>query len=160
MEIRRALTGDFDQIWPLLHEVFSRGDTYTFSPDTDKKTAFSIWMETPAATYVASLENQIVGTYFIKPNQPGLGSHVCNVGYIVSSAVRGKGIGKKLCEHSFEVARNQGFTAMQYNFVVCTNTNAIQLWQKMGFEIVGRLPKAFLHQEKGMVDALVMHRFL
>jgi RimJ/RimL family protein N-acetyltransferase len=35
---------------------------------------------------------------------------------------------------------------MQFNFVVSTNTAAVALWQKLGFAIVGTLPKAFRHQ--------------
>ncbi|MDT8899811.1 N-acetyltransferase family protein [Anaeroselena agilis] len=158
--IRRAEDSDFGDIWPILKEVFSRGDTYSFSPDTSEREAFRIWMETPLATYVAVEDGRVMGTYFLKPNQPGLGAHVCNAGYAVGSAVRGRGIGRAMCEHSLSEARALGFKAMQFNFVVSTNKAAVELWQKCGFAIAGRLPKAFAHKDQGLVDALVMYRWL
>ena len=112
------------------------------------------------ATYVACRGEQVVGTYLLKANQPGLGSHVANAGYMVDSREAGRGVGRALCEHSLEEARRAGFLAMQFNFVVSTNTRAVALWQAMGFRIAGTLPRAFRHQTLGLVDAYVMHRFL
>ena len=112
------------------------------------------------ATYVAVEGGEILGTYYIKPNQPGLGAHVCNAGYMVSAKARGKGIGRSMCAHSLKEAVNLGFKAMQYNLVAATNVFAIQLWKDMGFEIIGTLPKAFHHQAKGLVDAHIMYRLL
>lgn len=107
-------------------------------------------------------DGTILGTYVLKPNQPGLGSHVCNCGYVVAPAGRGRGIGAALCEHSQGAARALGFRSMQFNFVVSTNTGAVHLWQKMGFQIVGTLPGAFRHKDKvqGEVDAYVMFKRL
>ena len=96
----------------------------------------------------------------LHPNQMGLGDHVANAGYLVAPAHRGHGIAGAMCEHSLATARAAGFRAMQFNFVVSTNETAVRLWQKHGFEIVGRLPKAFRHATLGEVDALVMYRFL
>ena len=158
--IRKAEEADFEQIWTILQEVFQKGDTYAFSPDITREEVFHIWMEIPLNTYVATENELIVGTYYLKPNQPSLGSHVCNVGYAVSSFVRGKGIGRLMCEHSLNEAKAHGFKAMQYNCVVSTNHIAIELWKKCGFEIVGTLPKAFNHKEKGLVDAFVMYQWL
>lgn len=160
MAIRRAEASDFGEIWPILKEVFSRGDTYSFSPETSEQEGFRIWMELPLATYVAVENGRIAGTYFLKPNQPGLGSHVCNAGYAVSSAARGRGIGRAMCLHSLNEARELGFKAMQFNFVVATNKVAVELWQECGFTIAGRLPKAFAHKEQGLVDAYVMYQWL
>lgn len=160
LAIRRATAEDFGGIWPILSEVFGRGDTYSFAPDTSEQEGFRLWLEAPLATYVAVEDGQIVGTYFMKPNQPGLGAHVANAGYAVSSAARGKGIGRALCEHSLGEARALGFKALQFNFVVSTNTVAVELWQKCGFTIAGRLPKAFAHKEKGLVDVYVMYQWL
>lgn len=159
MYLRIAESLDFDQIWPILHETFLKGDTYTFSPDTTKEEAFHLWMKIPLVTYVAIENEQIVGTYFLKPNQPSLGAHVCNAGYVTSFKERGKGLGRLMCEHSLEVARTYGFKAMQYNFVVSTNKVAIELWKKCGFAIVGTLPNAFNHREKGLADAFVMYQW-
>ncbi len=160
MAIRRAEAADFGEIWLILQEVFARGDTYSFSPDTSEQEGFRIWMEMPLATYVAVEGGLVVGTYFLKPNQPGLGAHVGNAGYAVSSAARGRGIGRAMCEHSIGEARALGFKALQFNFVVSTNTVAVELWRKCGFTVAGRLPKAFAHKEQGFVDVFVMYQWL
>ena len=160
IEIRKATDEDWDHIWQIVHEVLSKGETYAYDPNTNKEQGYAIWMESPVATWVAVEHGEILGTYYIKPNQPGLGSHVCNAGYMVSAAARGKGIGRSMCAHSLKEAIRLGFKAMQYNLVAATNIFAIQLWQEMGFDIIGTLPKAFNHKAKGMVDAHIMYRQL
>jgi len=157
--IKQATNRDFDEIWSILHETFLTGDTYAFSPDMSKDEGRRLWMETPLATYVVIKEDRIVGTYFIKQNQPGLGSHICNAGYVVRKDARGEGIGKILCEHSLKEAKSFGFKGMQYNFVVSTNKPAIDLWEKCGFSIAGTLHNAYNHKEKGFVDAYVMYQW-
>jgi L-amino acid N-acyltransferase YncA len=158
--IRRAEDSDFDNIWEIFHAVVAKGDTYAYDPATTKEQARAIWMASDLSTYAAFLDGELVGTYILKANQPGLGSHVANAGYMVHPDHAGRGIGRALCEHSLDEARRTGFLAMQFNAVVSTNEPAIALWRKMGFAIVGTVPKAFRHRELGLVDLLVMHRFL
>lgn len=160
VEIRRASESDFEAVWSIFREVVARGDTYAFDPDTTREQARSIWMSGGVATYVACADGEVVGTYVLKPNQPGLGSHVANAAYMVRAAARGRGVGRVMCEHSLDEARRAGFLAMQFNMVVSTNEAAVGLWKRMGFSIVGTLPKAFRHPTRGLVDAYVMHRFL
>ena len=159
LTIREAKKSDCDDIWTIFHEVVSKGDTYSFSTETDRKKALEIWIEKPAATYVAELDGKVVGTYFIKPNQPGLGAHVCNCGYMVAESARGRGVATAMCLHSQAEAQRMGFLGMQFNFVVSTNAGAVRLWQKLGFNIVGTLPKAFNHKRFGLVDAHVMFKW-
>jgi ribosomal protein S18 acetylase RimI-like enzyme len=159
--IRPISKSDWPTVWPILQTTFSTGDTYSFSPQSSEAEIHKAWIELPAATFVATNEaGDIVGTYFIKPNQPGLGAHVCNCGYVVSKAAQGQGIAAQMCEHSQNLAVEMGFRAMQFNFVVSTNTGAVRLWQKLGFEIVGTLPEVFQHQKLGFVDAFVMFKRL
>ena len=159
--IRPYQETDWPSVWPILHTMFLAGDTYSFAPDSTEAEIHKFWIELPAATLVAcSPEGRILGTYFIKPNQPGLGSHVCNCGYVVAPEAQGQGIASAMCEHSQAEAVAMGFRAMQFNFVVSTNERAVRLWQKLGFAIVGRLPGAFRHQQLGFVDALVMFKQL
>jgi L-amino acid N-acyltransferase YncA len=160
IEIRRAQDSDFQGIWAIFHEVVEGGDTYLYDPGTTREQAYAIWMSKDVSTYVAILDGSVVGTYILRPNHVGLGSHVANAGYMVKSEANSKGIGRALCEHSMEEARRQGFLAMQFNMVVSTNARAVALWQKMGFAIVGTLPKAFRHTRMGLVDAYVMYRSL
>jgi L-amino acid N-acyltransferase YncA len=160
LNIREAVREDFERIWPIFHEIVETGETYTYPRDTMKEEAFKIWMDTPGKTYILEENGKILGTYYIKTNQAGGGDHVCNCGYMVSSAARGRGIAAAMCLHSQEIARGLGYKAMQFNFVVSTNEIAVKLWNKLGFATVGRLPKAFNHPTKGFVDALVMYKWL
>jgi ribosomal protein S18 acetylase RimI-like enzyme len=160
-QIRPFTDSDWPSLWPILQTTFATGDTYTFSPHSTEAEIHKAWIELPTATFVATNEaGDILGTYFIKPNQPGLGAHVSNCGYVVSKAAQGQGIAAQMCEHSQKLAVEMGFRAMQFNFVVATNTGAVRLWQKLGFEIVGTLPEVFQHQKLGFVDAFVMFKRL
>ena len=160
MNVREATEKDFDAIWSIFSEIVSAGETYAYPIETTKNEALNIWMKLPRKTYVAEEDNQILGTYYIKTNQAGPGSHVCNCGYMVSSKARGKGLATAMCEHSQQVATEQGYKAMQFNFVASSNEGAIRLWSKLGFETVGRLPRAFNHPTQGYIDALVMYKWL
>jgi RimJ/RimL family protein N-acetyltransferase len=152
---------DWTATWQVIRPVFRAGETYPFSPDTTEREARQAWVEMPSVTFVAVDENnEVLGTYYIKPNQPALGAHVCNCGYIVAEEARGKGIASEMCKHSQREAISRGFRAMQYNLVVSTNDVAVRLWKRQGFEIVGTLPKAFQHPQFGFVDAFVMYKQL
>ncbi len=158
--IREATDADFEAIWPIFHAVVKTGDTYAYPPTTSKEEARSIWLQKPLKTYVAEEEGILLGTYYIKENQSGPGNHVCNCGYMVSEKARGKGIATQMCEHSQKIALELGFKAMQYNSVVASNVGAVRLWQSLGYDIIGTLPKAYNHQTLGYVDAHVMYKWL
>lgn len=160
MLIREATKSDFVYIWPIFREIASAGDTYAYLRDVTKEEGEKLWMDKPRKTFVAEGGEGILGTYYIKTNHAGPGSHVCNCGYMVPPISRGKGVATAMCEHSQQVAREFGYEAMQFNFVASTNEGAVRLWQTLGFEIVGRLPKAFKHPLKGNVDAFVMYKWL
>ncbi len=161
VNIRRFRSEDWSGLWPILHATFSAGDTYAFAPDSSEAEIHQAWIEIPRATYVAtSSDGSIVGTYMLKPNQPGLGSHVCNCGYVVAPRARGKGIATSMCEHSQAEAAALGFRAMQFNLVVSTNEGAVRLWQNLGFRIIGTIPEGFNHSVRGYVDAHVMFKHL
>lgn len=160
INIRRATPEDFDQIWPMLHHVFAAGETYAVDPNITKSDAFDYWMGQAKATYVAEGPAGIVGTYYIKTNQPGGGAHVCNCGYIVDHAARGQGLAAQMCEHSQKEAQGLGYRAMQFNFVLASNAGAVRLWHRLGFATVGTLPEAFAHPKHGYVDAFVMFKQL
>lgn len=160
MEIREASIQDFDLIWPIFHEVAKAGETYAFRTDTTKEEALNIWVKTPLKTFLFEHNGEVLGTYYLKTNQAGPGQHVCNCGYMVAETARGKGLATAMCEHSQKVAKELGYKAMQFNFVASTNEGAVRLWQKLGYDIVGRLPNAFNHPTESYVDALVMYKWL
>lgn len=160
----KAETDWLTGIWPIFQEVVRAGDTLAYPPDTDEQSAREYWLlPAPARVFVAvdDTTGEIVGSSFVKPNQPGLGGHMANAAFMVAPGAAGHGVGRALAEHALEWARQVNFSAMQFNFVVSTNTRAIALWTNLGFSIVGTIPRAFQHQGLGRkVDALVMHRFL
>ena len=160
LTVREIGPGEFDLVWPIFHSVISTGDTYAYPPDLRIDEARTSWTSPPARAFIAELDGAVVGTYTLRPNQPGLGNHVANAGYMVAQAARGQGIARTLCEHSLEIARQAGFSAMQFNFVVSSNESAVRLWQRCGFRIVGQVPAAFRHPERGLTDVFIMHRFL
>ncbi|MCV6636132.1 GNAT family N-acetyltransferase [Candidatus Albibeggiatoa sp. nov. NOAA] len=161
MNIRLFASQDWPAVWHIIQPVFRAGETYAFSPDITEQEAYKVWIEIPKTTFVAVDENDtILGTYYIKPNQPALGSHVCNCGYIVAEQARGQGVASTMCQHSQTEAVAQGFKAMQFNLVVSTNEKAVAAWKKQGFDIVGTLPKAFKHMKLGFVDAFIMYKQL
>jgi len=160
LEIREIDGGEFALVWPIFHAVVAAGDTYAYDPAMTFEEARDLWTRPPARCFAARRDEVVVGAYCLRPNQPGLGDHVANAGYMVAEDARGQGIASAMCAHSLEVARAAGFRAMQFNFVATTNEGAIRLWQRHGFAIVGRVPAAFRHRRRGPTDVLVMHRLL
>jgi ribosomal protein S18 acetylase RimI-like enzyme len=158
--IRAASEGDFPGIWTIFQHVIAAGDTYAYAANTTRREARRLWTEAPAEAFVAEDDGRIAGTYTLKPVQPGLGNHIANCGYMTHPEMRGRGIADALCAHSLKTARDRGYKAMQFNFVVASNESAIRLWQKHGFGILGRIPSAFRHRELGLTDVLIMHRAL
>ncbi|WP_309089419.1 N-acetyltransferase [Phenylobacterium sp.] len=160
MPIRTAEPKDHDAVWAILEPVIRAGETYTLDPGLSREAALAYWFSPGHRVFVAEEDGQVLGTYYMRANQAGGGSHVANCGYMTAGAAQGRGLARAMCEHSLQAAREAGFRAMQFNFVVSTNERAVRLWKSLGFEEVGRLPEAFRHPQLGYVDALVMFRRL
>jgi len=160
LAIRKANKADEPQIWEIIKSVIASGDTYVFSPNSSREKMLAFWCGADKKTYVALWEDKIVGTFFLKDNQPDLGSHIANAGYMVAPEGQGKRIGKTMAEFSIEEARKLGYQAMQFNFVVKSNEAAVKLWLNLGFAIIGEIPEAFNHTENGLTNAYIMYRKL
>ncbi|MBO9712394.1 GNAT family N-acetyltransferase [Sphingomonas sp.] len=160
MEIRPATPADARGIWTVLEPIIREGETYALDSAMGEAEALAYWGGPGRSVFVAAEAGRILGTAYVRANQPGPGSHVANAGYAVHPEARGRGLARSLCAHSLEAARAMGFRAMQFNFVVSSNAPAVHLWQAMGFDLVGTLPGAFRHPRLGFVDALVMFRAL
>jgi ribosomal protein S18 acetylase RimI-like enzyme len=158
MSIRAATDSDREVVWKILEPMIRAGETYPLPRDMSREQALDYWFSSEKETFVWEENGQVLGTYFLKANQQGAGAHVANCGYVTSEAVQGRGIARAMCVHSLERAKQRGFRAMQFNFVVSSNTRAVKLWSSLGFETVGRLPHVFEHPKLGFVDALVMFR--
>ena len=161
ISIRPLVEDDWPAVWNIMQPVIRSGESYPYAMDMNSDGGRHMWIELTDAAYVAQDDSgQILGTYYIKPNQPTLGAHVANCGYLVAEAARGQGVATKLCIHSEKEAVRLGYRAMQFNLVVASNTASVKLWTKMGYEKVGVLTGAFLHARLGYVDAIVMYKVL
>lgn len=158
--IKKASDENFDEIWRIFQDVIEAGDSYANDGDTTKEDAYKKWFAKNATTFVAEIDDKIVGAYLIRPNHVGRAAHIANCSFIVDKNSRGNGVGKKIGAHAIEFARNAGYKGIQYNFVVSTNEVAVALWQSLGFKIIGTIPRAFDHKNLGLVDAYIMFRVL
>lgn len=160
MTIRQALESDWPVIWHLFRSVCATGNVFAYDEATTEQTARTLWFDPPAVAFVAEEGGVFLGTYYLRPNQPGRGRHVANGGYMVAEAARGRGLASGLCAHSIETATRLGYRAMQFNYVVSTNVAAVRTWRKHGFRVAATLPGAFRHETLGYVDVYVMWREL
>lgn len=160
LNIRIANNEDRPKVWSVIEPVFRAGETYAIDPKIGRGDALDYWFGEDKTTFVAEEDGIVIGTFYLRTNQGGGGSHICNCGYITSSSATGKGVARKMCEYSIEYAKSKGYLGMQFNFVVSTNRRAISLWESLEFKLVGRLPKAFNHPTEGYVDAMVMFKEL
>lgn len=161
MKIREAdvtNTDDADAVWAMLEPVFRAGDTYAIDSGISREAALAYWFMERA--YIAQDDERPLGTFYIRENQKGGGAHVCNCGYITARGAEGKGVARTMLEFSLKEAKALGFEAMQYNFVLASNDRAVTTWERAGFTLLGRQPKAFQTPSGAYVDALIFHRFL
>jgi ribosomal protein S18 acetylase RimI-like enzyme len=160
LTVRAAGENDRESVWDMLEPVARAGEEFALPRDLSQADGLAYWFAAGHEVFVALDEEVVVGSYFIRRNQPGGGDHVANCGYMTKATARGKGIARTMLGHSLRRARERGFRAMQFNFVVSTNERAVKTWAAYGFEIVGRLPGAFRHPQRGDVDVFVMFRTL
>jgi ribosomal protein S18 acetylase RimI-like enzyme len=158
--IRSATLFDREAIWRIMEPIIRAGETYSLPRDMAREDALEHWFAPDRSIFVAEEGGGIVGTYYLRANRPGPGAHVANAGFMVSDRAGGKGVGQALCKHALATAKERGFAAIQFNFVVAANDRAVRLWQRMGFAEIGRAPEGFQHPRLGLVDALIMHRKL
>lgn len=158
--IRPAVEADRPAITAIVGPTLAAGETYAISRDLDAAGVEAYWFGPTHEVFVAEQDGVVLGTYYLMANQEGGGAHVANCGYMTAPAAQGKGVARAMCEHSLLRATERGFRAMQFNHVVSTNIRAVALWQSLGFDIVGTLPKAFNHPVHGYVDSFVMFRSL
>jgi GNAT superfamily N-acetyltransferase len=160
LTIREATSEDADAVWTILRPAVEAGDTFCADPEGGREGALAYFWPPSARVWIAEEAGAALGCCYLRPNQTGNGAHVCNAGYCTTPAALGRGVARAMLQHSLDTARTEGYRAMQYNFVVETNRRAVETWTRAGFDVVGRLPGAFRHPEKGYVDALVMYKSL
>jgi len=157
---RIATHKDIKALWGILEPMVRQGGTYVFSLDKTKESMMDYWMEVEKVTFVVEIEGVVVGTFYLKANQEGLGDHICNAGFVVSRDMEGQGLGRWMGEYAQEVAKSRGFLAMQFNFVIQSNQKAVRLWKSLGFSVIGEIPEAYRHPNLGLVPALIFYKKL
>jgi len=161
MLIREYTDDDWPAVWAIFQEVVGARDTFVYDPEWSSDEARAIWVEPPPGHAVVACDgSRILGSAKMGPNRPGPGSHVATASFMVDQDARGHGVGRALGEYVIGWARKHGYAAMQFNAVVETNMPAVQLWQALGFEIIGTIPEAFEHAQLGRVGLHVMYRRL
>ena len=158
--MRAATAADHAAVWDILRPVFRAGETYAIDPAISQADALAYWCGPGREVRVAEAGDAVLGSYYLRPNAEGGGAHVCNCGFVTAASAQGRGVARAMLADALDRAAQSGYRAMQFNFVISTNTRAVALWQTAGFDIVGRLPGAYLHPTQGYVDALVMYRSL
>jgi putative addiction module CopG family antidote len=143
MLVRTAEPRDRAAIVAIIMPTIAAGETYALDPAMSDADAVACWTAPDKETFVAEDDGMVLGTFYLRANQAGGGQHVCNCGYMTDTAATGRGVARRMCEYSIELARARGYRAMQFNFVVSTNARAVKLWTSLGFAIVGQIPEAF-----------------
>lgn len=161
IKVRERQEGGWPVVWQFMEPVIRAGETYPYAMDMTVNQARHMWLEVIGAAFVAEDDTgTLLGSYYIKPNQPTLGAHVANCGYMVSEHARRRGVATSMCEHSQEEAVRLGYRAMQFNLVVECNAASVHLWKKLGFAVVGSLSGAFRHPHLGYINAFIMYKTL
>lgn len=159
-KVRPYTDQDNLKVWGIIEAVISEGETYVFYPDSSREKMLKYWLAPEKKVFVAILDDEVVGTFSIKPNMPDRGSHIANASYMVSPLHEGKGIGLYMANYSLGEAKRLGYKAMQFNIVIKSNERAVSLWKKIGFKIIGEVPNAFDHPRLGMTNAYIMYKEL
>ena len=161
-KIRKARLEDFEEIYDIFCQVLDDGQTYSYSrAEMTPERSLAYWMTAPDThCFVADVGGKVAGMAAVRRNRTCRAAHVANASFIVHPDFRKIGIATALGKHALKTAKKLGYKAMQFNFVVSTNRVAVDLWQSLGFKIVGTLPKGFDHARLGLVDVYVMHQFL
>lgn len=157
---RIAIHEDAEALWGILEPMVRQGGTYVFSLDKTKESMMDYWMGADKATFVVEKEGVVVGTFYLKANQEGLGDHICNAGFVVACDAEGQGLGRWMGEYAQVAAKSRGFRAMQFNFVIQSNQKAVHLWKSLGFSVIGEIPEAYRHPNLGLVPALIFYKKL
>jgi ribosomal protein S18 acetylase RimI-like enzyme len=158
IEIRELADADWAQVWEIVREVVLAQDTFPYDPAMTEADARAMWLEAPPGLTVVAVErNAVLGTAKMGTNRPGPGSHVSTASFMVAAEARGRGVGTALCAYAIAWARERGYAGMQFNAVAESNTRAVELYRRLGFEIVGTVPRAFAHPTLGRVGLHVMY---
>ena len=98
----------------------------------------------------------IAGVYVLHPDNTGRCGHIANASYAVAEEFRGMHLGEQLVRHSLAEAGKLGFRILKFNAVVASNTAALNLYRKLGFQQLGTIPAGFLNKS-GYYEDIIPH---
>lgn len=158
VDIREFDEADWPQVWPIIQEIIQAEETYTYDPAMTADQAHGTWIEQPPARTVVAVDgDRVLGTAKMGPNRPGPGAHIATASFMVAADARGQGVGSALCRHALTWAKAAGYAGMQFNAVTESNHAAVGVYRKLGFTIIGTVPRAFAHPTLGRVGLHVMY---
>lgn len=144
------------ELYELFLEIIKEGNSYPQVMPFEYSDFLNYFFPTNSKVLICKGGPEIIGGFYLKPNFPGRASHIANCGYIVKKEYRGKGIGFHLGKYSIDIAKELGYTSIIFNLVFSENKSAINLWQKLGFKIIGIIPGAVKKDIGNFQDAYIM----
>jgi len=158
-EIRRYTRDDLPGLREVWNEVVRDGMAFPQLEELTDEAARGFFAAQDF-TAVAEDGGKVLGLYILHPNNVGRCGHQANASYAVSSAARGRGIGEALVRHSLSTAAELGYRLLIFNAVVATNTSAIALYEKLGFQRIGMVPGGFRQKDGAWVDTIMYYHEL
>jgi GNAT superfamily N-acetyltransferase len=130
---------EMGQLFSVFADIVARGEGFPQQPPLTRSVFEDVWVRPVSLVAGAMRQGTLLGAYYLKPNLPGLGSHIANAGYVVDRRYRGLGLGRLLVKDSIARAPLAGFDAIQFNFVFADNP-ARALYEDLGWQVVGKVP--------------------
>lgn len=142
------------EIW---NEVVKEGVAFPQTELLDEKTGADFLGQQSYTGIAQDADSkEVVGLYILHPNNIGRCGHICNASYAVKKELRGHKIGEALVRDCLRMGRELGFRILQFNAVVKTNTAAMTLYQRLGFQRLGVIPGGFLMKD-GKYEDIVLY---
>lgn len=151
-------SNDEDELFAIFKEVVDTGCQFPYESSSKDEFHAQFFAPTSQVYVCRSSQGHVIGGFYLRPNYSGRSGHIANAAYMIKSTHRGLGIGTLLIKASLQIAKSLGFLAMQFNMVLSQNTNAIKLYEKLGFEIIGTIPNAIRNSDKSFQDGHTMYR--